>query len=168
MPPPRSAPKSARPCWAATSSSKPSNGKAWRSFLPIPAARAWRFTSRSPTQRFAPSSRAMNRAAVSRRKVTRARPAKAGVCMGTSGPGATNLVTAIADALHGFLSAHRHHRSGKPGHDRARRVSGDGHHRRHAADRETFLSHHQRERHRARGEGGVLHRAIRPARPGGD
>jgi thiamine pyrophosphate-dependent acetolactate synthase large subunit-like protein len=26
---------------------------------------------------------------------------KAGVCMATSGPGATNLVTAIADALHG-------------------------------------------------------------------
>jgi acetolactate synthase-1/2/3 large subunit len=37
---------------------------------------------------------------------------KAGVCMGTSGPGATNLVTAIADALHGFLPAHRHHRPG--------------------------------------------------------
>ena len=35
---------------------------------------------------------------VSPPKATRASTGKAGVCMGTSGPGATNLVTAIADA----------------------------------------------------------------------
>ena len=40
----------------------------------------------------------MNRGAASPLRATPARTGKVGVCMATSGPGATNLVTAIADA----------------------------------------------------------------------
>ena len=40
----------------------------------------------------------MNRAAVSQRKATRRSTGRVGVCLATSGPGATNLVTCLADA----------------------------------------------------------------------
>ena len=42
---------------------------------------------------------ATSRAVAMRRKATHGRLARLGVCIGTSGPGATNLVTAIADAM---------------------------------------------------------------------
>ena len=80
---------------------------------------------------------------------------KVGVCMATSGPGATNLVTAIADAkldsipliaITGQVPTHG---------DRHRRLSGN-------ADRRSLPRHHQaslpgdrRERRRPRGEGSV-------------
>ena len=93
---------------------------------------------------------------------------KVGVCMATSGPGATNLVTAIADAkldsipliaITGQVPTHV---------DRQRRLPGN-------ADRRSLPRHHQaplpgdrRERHRPRREGGVHHRHDRPAGPGAD
>ena len=77
---------------------RPSNAKAWKSFLPIPAARAWKSTSRSPESKIRTilprHEQGGSFAAEGYARAT----GKAGVCMSTSGPGATNLVTAIADA----------------------------------------------------------------------
>ena len=50
---------------------------------------------------------------------------KAGVCMGTSGPGATNLVTAIADAYLDSCPLVAITGQVTTRHDRPRRVSGD-------------------------------------------
>ena len=91
---------------------------------------------------------------------------KVGVCMGTSGPGATNLVTGIATAQ---LDSHpdgRDHRQRAQRPDRQGRVPGDRHHRHHAADDEAQLPGPQRRRHPARRRRGVLPRPQRPARAG--
>ncbi len=93
---------------------------------------------------------------------------RAGVCMATSGPGATNLVTGIADAYMDSIPLVADHRPGAAGDDRQGRVSGNGFFRHDAAGCEAQLSGHGHQRHPARRQGGVLHRANRPARPGGD
>ncbi len=91
-----------------------------------------------------------------------------GVCMATSGPGATNLVTALADAY--MDSVPMVAITGQVGdrHDRHRRLPGSRHHRHHAAD-------HQAQRARDRpgadpggDRRGVPHRHHRAARPGAD
>ena len=65
---------------------------------------------------------------------------KVGVCLGTSGPGATNLVTGIATAQ---LDSHphgRHHRQRARRAHRQGRLPGDRHHGHHAAHDQAQLS----------------------------
>ena len=84
---------------------------------------------------------------------------KAGVCMGTSGPGATNLVTAIADAF--MDSCPLIAITGQV----SQAMIGRG------AFQETditFLFDHGHQRHSAHREGSLLHRANRSPRPGRD
>ena len=57
-----------------------------------------------------------------------------GVCMATSGPGATNLVTALADAYMDSVPIVAITGQVGTAHDRHRRVPGSRHHRHHAAD----------------------------------
>ena len=91
---------------------------------------------------------------------------KVGVCMATSGPGATNLVTPIADAYMDSVplvaitgqvasAGHRH-----------RRVPGSRHPRHHHADHQAQLPGHQGRRDPGRDRGRVPHRRDRTTRPG--
>ena len=64
---------------------------------------------------------------------------KVGVCMGTSGPGATNLVTGDRHRPAGLGPDGRHHRQRARRADRQGRVPGDRHHRHHAADDQAQL-----------------------------
>ncbi len=58
---------------------------------------------------------------------------KVGVCLGTSGPGATNLVTGLATAQLDFDPRRRHHRQRRLRPARQGRLPGDRHHGHHAA-----------------------------------
>ena len=58
---------------------------------------------------------------------------KVGVLLVTSGPGATNAVTGLTDALDGFDPARLHHRPGADPSHRLRRLPGMRHGRHHAA-----------------------------------
>ena len=89
---------------------------------------------------------------------------KVGVCMGTSGPGATNLVTGIGTAqldsvpmvaITGNVPGVAH---------RQGRVPGDRHQRHHAADDQAQLPGAQRRRHPACHRRGLLHREARASR----
>ena len=51
---------------------------------------------------------------------------KTGVCIATSGPGATNLITGLADALLDSIPCRCHHRSSVRTFYRHRRISGSG------------------------------------------
>ena len=93
---------------------------------------------------------------------------KVGVAIATSGPGATNMVTGIATAMMDSVADRLHHRPGRQQADRQRRVPGDRHHRRHAADHQAQLPGDPRAGHRAGGARGVPHRQERPPRPGAD
>ena len=64
---------------------------------------------------------------------------KVGVCIATSGPGATNLVTPIADAYMDSVADRRDHRPGAPAVDRHRRLPGSRHPGHHAADHQAQL-----------------------------
>ena len=89
-----------------------------------------------------------------------------GVAMVTSGPAATNIVTPAVRRLHGLGADGLHHRPGRHGVDRHRRLPGVRHRRHHPLG-------HQAQRAGDRGGGhpdghppGVLHRDHGPARPG--
>ena len=71
---------------------------------------------------------------------------KVGVCMGTSGPGATNLVTAIADAYMDSVPLVAITANVVDGAHRHRRLPGGGHHRHHHADHEAQLARDRRPR----------------------
>ena len=167
-PPPPRAPRSARPCPAATSSSQALEREGVEVIFAYPGGASMEIhqsLTKSKIRTILPRhEQGGSFAAEGYARAT----GKAGVCMGTSGPGATNLVTAIADAYMDSCPLVAITGQVTPGHDRQRRVPGNRHHRRDAADREAQLSRHGRERHSAHREGGVLHRANRPARPGGD
>ena len=65
---------------------------------------------------------------------------RVGVAFATSGPGATNLVTAIADAMMDSVPDRVHHGPGAHRADRHRRLPGGRRHRHHAADRQALAS----------------------------
>ncbi len=73
-------------------------------------------------------------------------PRMVGVCFGTSGPGATNLVTGICNANMDSVPDGRHHRQRADQHDRHRRLPGSRHHRHHHPDHQAELLRAQRAR----------------------
>ena len=68
---------------------------------------------------------------------------KVGVCMATSGPGATNLVTPIADAYMDSVPDRGHHRPGRRRRHRHGRLPGGRHPRHHDADHQAQLPGHR-------------------------
>ena len=94
---------------------------------------------------------------------------RTGVCMATSGPGATNLVTPLADAYMDSVPVVAITGQVATEPDRHRRVPGGGHLRDHLPDHQAQLPCHQAGRHRPHHRRGLppgLHRASR-ARPRG-
>ena len=65
---------------------------------------------------------------------------KVGVCLATSGPGATNLVTRHRRRYDGQRPDGRHHRPGHDHGDRHRRFPGSRQHRHHHADHQAQLA----------------------------
>ncbi len=91
---------------------------------------------------------------------------KVGVCMATSGPGATNLVTPIADAHMDSIPRRRDHRAAVPAADRHRRLPGSRHHRHHPADHQAQHAGDRRAGHPAGDRRGVPPGQHGPTRPG--
>ena len=91
---------------------------------------------------------------------------KAGVCCGTSGPGATNLVTGIANAWMDSVPLVCITGQVVSCADRPRRLPGSRHHRHHDPDHEAQRARPRRRGHRAGDARGLPHRHDRPARPG--
>ena len=89
---------------------------------------------------------------------------KVGVAFATSGPGATNLVTAIADAHMDSVPDRLHHRPGPHRPDRHRRLPGGRRHRDHAADRQALLPRHRSGPDPRLHPQGLPHRQERSAR----
>ena len=90
---------------------------------------------------------------------------RVGVCLGTSGPGATNLVTGVGTAQLDSDPDRRHHRQRARRAHRQGRLPGDRHHRHHPADDQAQLPGPQRRRPPARLRRGVPHRPHRPPGP---
>ncbi len=90
---------------------------------------------------------------------------RVGVCMGTSGPGATNLVTGIGTALLDSVPMVAITGNVPGSADRQGRVPGDRHQRHHAADDQAQLPGPRRRRPAPRRGRGVPHRPQRAARP---
>ena len=76
---------------------------------------------------------------------------RVGVCMATSGPGATNLVTPIADAHMDSVPMVADHRPGRRRRDRHGRLPGGRHPRHHDADHQAQLPGHRPRRDPAHG-----------------
>ena len=88
---------------------------------------------------------------------------KPGVVLVTSGPGATNMVTPLTDALMDLDPAGVHHRAGADASDRQRRIPGMRHRRHHPALHQAQLAGARRQRSRQSAARGVLcreHRAV--------
>ncbi len=88
-----------------------------------------------------------------------------GVCWGTSGPGATNLVTGHLQRPHGLRAAGGHHRQRAQQHDRDRRVPGSRHHWHHDSDHQAELLRPRRQGPAARAARSFPPGAHWPARP---
>ena len=162
------APNSATPCPAATSWSGPWNAKAWNAFFAYPGGASMEIhqaLTRSTIRTILPRHEQGGAFAAGGYARATGRP---GVCMATSGPGATNLVTGIADAY--MDSVPLVAITGQV----PQAMIGKG------AFQETdifgmtlpVVKHsyldHRHQRHPAHRQGGLLHRPHRPARPGGD
>ena len=79
------------------------------------------------------------RAAATPPRATPRRPARSASCFATSGPGATNIVTPLTDAMMDSVPAGRLHRPGAHRPARHRRLPGGGHVRHHDADRQALV-----------------------------
>ena len=90
---------------------------------------------------------------------------RVGVCMATSGPGATNLVTPIADAYMDSVPIVAITGQVPSAADRHRRLPGGRHPRHHDADHQAQLPGHRPRRDPAHDRRGVPHR-LAPAGPG--
>ena len=91
---------------------------------------------------------------------------RVGVCMATSGPGATNLVTPIADAYMDSVPLVAITGQVATSHDRHRRLPGGRHLRDHHPDHQAQLPGHQARGHRPDHRRGVPRGLDRAARPG--
>ena len=91
---------------------------------------------------------------------------RVGVCMGTSGPGATNLVTGIGTALLDSVPMVAITGNVPVSADRQGRLPGDRHQRHHAADDQAQLPGPRRRRAAAGRRRGVPHRPDRSPGPG--
>ncbi len=91
---------------------------------------------------------------------------KVGVLLVTSGPGATNAITGLTDALHGLDPARLHHRPGADASDRLGRVPGMRHDRHHPQLHQAQLPRAPHRGSAAHSARGLLRRFARPARPG--
>ena len=107
----------------------------------IPAARCCRSTTRCSTRKgCATSWCATSRAPRTRPRAMRARPAGRACLLVTSGPGATNAVTGLTDALMDSIPHRVHHRPGADPSDRLGRLPGMRHGRHHAPLHQAQLS----------------------------
>ena len=91
---------------------------------------------------------------------------KVGVLLVTSGPGATNAITGLTDALMRFDPARLHHRPGADPSHRLRRVPGMRHDRHHPQLHQAQLSRPPGRGLAAHPARGLLHRLARPTRSG--
>ena len=110
---------------------------------------------------------ATSRARRTRPKATPARPARSACVLVTSGPGATNAVTGLTDALMDSIPLVVHHRPGADPPDRLRRLPGMRHGRHHPPLHQAQLPGAARRGPAAHPARGLLHRHHRPAGPGG-
>ena len=131
------------------------------------AARSSRRTTRSSTpSRSATSWSATSRAPATPPRATPRRPARSASAWRRSGPGATNLVTPIADAYMDSVPIVAITGQVASARDRHRRLPGGRHPRHHDADHQAQLPGHRPRRDPAHGRRGVLHRLHRPPGPG--
>ncbi len=89
-----------------------------------------------------------------------------GVAIATSGPGRHQHGHRHCDGDDGLLPHRLHHRAGWQPADRKRCVSGNRHHRHHAADHQAQLSRHARRRTSRARSRSIHHCEVRPSRSG--
>ena len=93
---------------------------------------------------------------------------KVGVCVVTSGPGATNTVTPVRDCAADSIPDRRHLRPGRHVRDRHRRVPGSARRQHHGCGRQALLPGHRSREARSDGAHRVRDRALGPPGSGRD